>query len=139
MPKIVGTSVFVDDQDKALAFCTAKPGFVKKHDVPAGQHRWLTVVSPGDPDGTELLPEPNGHPAAGAYQANISADGIPAAMFGVEDLQWEYERLTDAGVMFTMPPAQMGDVTIAIPDDTCGNRIRLIERQRQWRQNGRLA
>jgi catechol 2,3-dioxygenase-like lactoylglutathione lyase family enzyme len=126
--KIVVTSIFVDDQDKALAFYTKKLGFVKKHDVPAGKYRWLTLVSPDDPDGTELLLEPNDHPAAREYQKKIFADGIPATMFGVEDVHGEYERLVAEGVKFTMEPTRMGDVTIAVLDDTCGNLIQLIQK-----------
>ncbi len=122
------TSIFVDDQDKALAFYTKKLGFVKKHDVPAGKYRWLTLVSPDDPDGTELLLEPNDHPAAREYQKKIFADGIPATMFGVEDVHGEYERLVAEGVKFTMEPTRMGDVTIAVLDDTCGNLIQLIQK-----------
>ncbi|OUM84489.1 MAG: glyoxalase [Bacillus thermozeamaize] len=125
--KIVVTSVFVDNQEKALEFYTKKLGFVKKHDVPAGSHRWLTLVSPEDPDGVELLLEPNEHPAAREYQKKIFADGIPATMLGVEDVQAEYERLAAEGVKFTMTPTRMGDVTIAVFDDTCGNLIQMIE------------
>ena len=126
--KIIVLSIFVEDQDKALEFYTKKLGFVKKHDVPAGKHRWITLVSPDDPDGTELLLEPNEHPAAKEYQRKIFADGIPATMFGVEDIRKEYERLVEAGVRFTMEPTQMGDVTIAVFDDTCGNLIQLIQK-----------
>jgi len=126
--KIIVLSIFVEDQDKALEFYTKKLGFVKKHDVPAGKHRWITLVSPDDPDGTELLLEPNEHPAAKEYQRKIFADGIPATMFGVEDIRKEYERLVEAGVRFTMEPTQMGDVTIAVFDDNCGNLIQLIQK-----------
>jgi len=125
--KIVITSVFVDNQEKALAFYTKKLGFVKKHDVPAGNHRWLTLVSPDDPGGVELLLEPNEHSAAKEYQKSIFADGIPATMFGVRNVQAEYERLSAEGVRFTMPPTRMGDVTLAVFDDTCGNLIQMIE------------
>jgi catechol 2,3-dioxygenase-like lactoylglutathione lyase family enzyme len=128
MMRIVVASLFVDDQDKALEFYTKKLGFVKKHDVPAGKYRWLTLVSPDDPDGTELLLEPNEHPAAREYQKKIFADGIPATMFGVEDVHKEYERLVEAGVNFTMEPTTMGDVTIAVFDDTCGNLIQIIRK-----------
>jgi len=128
MMRIVVASLFVDDQDKALEFYTKKLGFVKKHDVPAGKYRWLTLVSPDDPDGTELLLEPNEHPAAREYQKKIFADGIPATMFGVEDVHKEYERLMEAGVNFTMEPTPMGDVTIAVFDDTCGNLIQIIRK-----------
>ncbi|MCD1258168.1 VOC family protein [Paenibacillus athensensis] len=126
--KIIVTSLFVDNQDKALAFYTEKLGFVIKHDVPMGQFRWITVVSPDNPDGTELLLEPNEHPAAKEFQKKISADGIPATMFGVEDVQMEYDRLIALGVKFTMAPTKMGDITIAVFDDTCGNLIQMIQR-----------
>ena len=119
------TSVFVDDQAKALDFYTDKLRFVLKTDVPAGAFRWLTVVSPEAPDGTELLLEPNDHPAAQAFQQAIVADGIPATSFAVEDVQAEYERLTAAGVTFTQAPTDMGPVTIAVLDDTCGNLIQI--------------
>lgn len=125
--RIVVTSIFVKDQDKALAFYAEKLGFVKKHDVPAGKYRWLTLVSPDDPDGTELLLEPNEHPAAKEYQKKIFADGIPATMFGVADIRKEYERLKEKGVRFTMEPTEMGPVTIAVFDDTCGNLIQIIQ------------
>ncbi|HEX2765687.1 MAG TPA: VOC family protein [Candidatus Limnocylindria bacterium] len=123
--RITVTSVFVDDQDKALAFYTDTLGFLKKTDVPAGAARWLTVVSPEAPDGVELLLEPNQHPAAQAYQQALVADGIPATSFTVDDVQAEYDRLTGLGVTFTQPPTNMGPVTTAVLDDTCGNLIQL--------------
>ena len=125
--KIVVTSIFVEDQERALAFYTTKLGFVKKHDIPMGEHRWLTLVSPEQPDGVELLLEPNEHPEAKAYQKKIYADGIPAAMFGVDDIHAEYRRLVEAGVMFTKEPTTMGNVTVAVFDDTCGNLIQMIQ------------
>lgn len=125
--KIVVTSLFVQDQNKALEFYTEKLGFVIKHDVPAGEYRWITLVSPDDQGGTELLLEPNVHPAAKEYQSKIFADGIPATMFGVADIDQEYERLLEKGVKFTMEPTKMGDVTIAVFDDTCGNLIQIIQ------------
>ncbi|WP_252504359.1 VOC family protein [Sporosarcina sp. Marseille-Q4943] len=125
--KIIVTSIFVEDQDKALAFYTETLGFVKKHDVPAGAYRWITVVSSDAQDGTELLLEPNNHPAAQEYQKKLFADGIPATMFGVEDIQKEYERLVERGVTFTMKPTKAGEVTIAVFDDTCGNLIQIIQ------------
>jgi catechol 2,3-dioxygenase-like lactoylglutathione lyase family enzyme len=121
------TSVFVDDQAKALAFYTDKLGFLKKTDVPAGEARWLTVVSPEAPDGVELLLEPNAHPAAQAYQQALVADGIPATSFAVDDVQAEFDRLSAAGVTFVQPPTAMGPVTTAVLDDTCGNLIQIAE------------
>ncbi|WP_379134019.1 VOC family protein [Paenibacillus sp. sgz500958] len=126
--KIIVTSIFVDDQDKALKFYTETLGFVKKHDVPLGKHRWITVISPEDQEGTELLLEPNDHPAAKEYQKKISADGIPATMFGVPDVREEYDRLVKLGVKFTMEPTEMGELTIAVFDDTCGNLIQILQR-----------
>jgi catechol 2,3-dioxygenase-like lactoylglutathione lyase family enzyme len=125
--KIVVTSLFVDDQDKALRFYTEKLGFVKKHDVPTGEYRWITLVSPDEQNGTELLLEPNVHPAAKEYQSKIASEGIPATMFGVEDIDKEYHLLLENGVKFTMEPTKMGDVTIAVFDDTCGNLIQIIQ------------
>ncbi|MFS0690009.1 VOC family protein [Sporosarcina sp. 179-K 8C2 HS] len=125
--KIIVTSIFVEDQDKALEFYTETLGFVKKHDVPAGAYRWITVVSSDAQDGTELLLEPNNHPAAQEYQKKLFADGIPVTMFGVTDIQKEYERLVERGVEFTMKPTKAGEVTIAVFDDTCGNLIQIIE------------
>lgn len=121
------TSVLVDDQDKALAFYTEKLGFVLKHDVPmGGEHRWITVVSPEAPDGTELLLEPDEHPAARPFKAALVADGIPYKQFAVDDVHAEHERLLALGVTFTQPPVQMGPVTTAVLDDTCGNLIQLM-------------
>ncbi len=124
--RITVTSVFVSDQSKALDFYTGVLGFVKKNDVPLGDDaRWLTVVSPEAPDGVELLLEPNGHPAAGAYQAALVADGIPATSFSVDDVQGEFDRLSAKGVIFVQPPTEMGPVTTAVFDDTCGNLIQI--------------
>lgn len=95
--------------------------------MPSGKYRWITLVSPEDQDGTELLLEPNEHPAAKEYQKKIFADGIPATMFGVADIRKEYERLKEKGVRFTMEPTEMGPVTIAVFDDTCGNLIQIIQ------------
>ncbi|TFV63479.1 UNVERIFIED_ORG: VOC family protein [Bacillus sp. AZ43] len=119
------TSVYVDDQAAALAFYTEKLGFVKKTDVPAGAARWLTVVSPADPDGVELLLEPTGHPAAGVYKEALVADGIPFTQFAVDDVHAETERLKGLGVVFTQDPVDMGPVVTAVFDDTCGNLIQL--------------
>lgn len=119
------TSVLVDDQEKALRFYTDVLGFVKKHDVPVGDARWLTVVSPQDPDGTELLLEPSGHPAVKPFKEALVADGIPYTSFAVDDVKVEYERLRGLGVRFTQEPADMGPVTTAVLDDTCGNLIQI--------------
>jgi catechol 2,3-dioxygenase-like lactoylglutathione lyase family enzyme len=126
--RIVVTSVLVDDQAKALAFYTDVLGFVKKDDIPIGEHRWLTVVSAEDPDGTELLLEPDEHPAARPFKEALVADGIPATSFGVSDLAAEFRRLTDRGVRFTQDPLAMGPVTTAVFDDTCGNLIQIAQR-----------
>jgi len=123
--KITLTSVMVDDQAKALAFYTDVLGFRVKHDVPLGEHRWLTVVSPEAPEGVELLLEPDEHPAARPFKAALMEDGIPFASFGVDDVGREYERLEGLGVRFTQPPTDMGPVTTAVLDDTCGNLIQI--------------
>lgn len=124
--KIRLTSVYVDDQAVAERFYTDILGFVKKHDVPVGgRDRWLTVVSPDDPDGPELLLEPAGHPAARAYREALVAEGIPLAQFAVADVRAEYARLRGLGVRFTQEPVEAGPVTVAVLDDTCGNLIQL--------------
>jgi catechol 2,3-dioxygenase-like lactoylglutathione lyase family enzyme len=119
------TSVIVDDQAKALAFYTDKLGFVKKTDVPAGEARWLTVVSPADPDGVELLLEPEGHPAARPFKEALVADGVPFTQFAVDDVVAEVERLKGLGVEFTQEATDYGPVVVAVLDDTCGNLIQL--------------
>ncbi|PPS90623.1 VOC family protein [Streptomyces sp. MH60] len=120
------TSLFVDDQAKALEFYTEVLGFVKKHDVPVGeQDRWLTVVSPDEPGGTELLLEPAGHPAVKPYRDALVEDGIPLAQFAVADVHAEYARMSALGVRFTQEPLEMGPVTTAVFDDTCGNLIQI--------------
>jgi catechol 2,3-dioxygenase-like lactoylglutathione lyase family enzyme len=119
------TSVFVDDQDKALAFYTDVLGFEKKVEIPMGEYRWLTVVSPENPDGTQLVLEPDAHSAAKAFKKALVADGIPLTSFGVDDVQAEFERLRDLGVRFHKEPTEMGPVTIAVFDDTCGNLIQI--------------
>ncbi len=124
--KIHLTSVFVDDQAKAERFYTEILGFVTKHDVPlGGGARWLTVVSPDEPGGTELLLEPAGHPAVQPYRDALVKDGIPLAQFAVDDVNAEYERLRGLGVRFTQEPADMGTITTAVFDDTCGNLIQI--------------
>jgi catechol 2,3-dioxygenase-like lactoylglutathione lyase family enzyme len=127
--KILLTSVFVNDQDKALTFYTEVLGFVKKQDVTAGEYRWLTVVSPDQPDGTELLLERNNNPAAKTYQEAIFGQGIPATMFGVGNVQKEYQRLKAPGVVFTVEPTQvMGSIMRAVLDDTCVNLIQIVQK-----------
>ena len=125
--KIHVTSVMVDDQDKALRFYTDVLGFAKKHDVPVGEFRWITVVAPDDPDGTELVLEPDAHPAARPFKAALAGDGIPFTSFAVDDVHAEYERLQALGVTFTQPPTEMGPVTTAVLDDTCGNLIQIAQ------------
>ena len=124
--KIIYTKVFVNDQDKALKFYTETLGFVKKSDITAGQYRWLTVVSPDDQNGTELILELNDNPAAKTYQKSIFEQSIPATNFGVSDVRAEHERLKELGVKFTMEPTKvMEHVIIAVFDDTCGNLIQI--------------
>jgi catechol 2,3-dioxygenase-like lactoylglutathione lyase family enzyme len=123
--RIVLTSVIVDDQAKALAFYTERLGFVKKTEIP--EMRWLTVVSPEDPDGVELLLEPNDHPAAKVFQAALFEQGIPLTSFAVEDVQAEYERLLREGVAFRRAPQRAGSVLLAVLEDTCGNLIQLAQ------------
>ena len=118
-------SVLVDDQDKAERFYTEVLGFQKKTEIPMGHHRWLTVTSPDDPDGVELVLEPDEHPAAKPFKQALLADGIPYTSFAVDDVEHEYERLSALGVRFTQAPAQMGPVTTAVFDDTCGNLIQI--------------
>jgi catechol 2,3-dioxygenase-like lactoylglutathione lyase family enzyme len=124
------TSVLVDDQDKALAFYTDVLGFQKKTEIPLGEARWLTVVSPEDPDGVELVLEPDAHPAARPFKAALVEDGIPYTSFAVEDVQAEFERLRELGVRFTQEPTEMGPVTTAVLDDTCGNLIQIASQVR---------
>ena len=126
--KILHDNVFVDDQEKALIFYTDVLGFVKKEDIPVGDFRWLAVVSPDDQEGTELLLEPNDNPAAAQYQKAIFEQGIPATMFGVDDLQKEYERLKALGVHFVVEPTDYGSYSLASFDDTCGNVIQIIQK-----------
>ena len=122
------TSVLVDDQEKALAFYTQNLGFLKKEDVPMGEYRWLTVVSPDAPDGPELLLEPDAHPAAKPFKAALVADGIPFASFAVDDVRVERDRLAALGVEFSQEPTVMGPVVTAVFDDTCGNLIQIASR-----------
>ncbi len=125
--RIYVTSVLVDDQAKALRFYTDVLGFTKKNDIPLGEASWLTVVSPDAPEGTELLLEPDGHPAARPFKAALVEDGIPFTSFAVADVGQEYERLRGLGVRFTQEPLDMGGVTTAVFDDTCGNLIQIVQ------------
>ena len=125
--KIKLTSVLVDDQDKALKFYTQVLGFVKKFDLPLGEFKWLTVVSPEEPDGAEILLEPNNNPAASTFQKAIFDQGIPLTAFVVDDIHQEYERLRKLGVEFTMEPTNMGMTTVALLNDTCGNLIQIYQ------------
>ncbi len=121
------SSVFVDDQEKALKFYTEVLGFIKNKDVPVGEYKWLTVVSPENPDGVELLLEPSDNPATQAFKKAIFDQGIPLTAFAVEDLEKEYQRLKSRGVRFSMPPTEMGPTRIAVFDDTCGNYIQIYQ------------
>jgi predicted enzyme related to lactoylglutathione lyase len=123
--KIVVTSVFVDDQDKALKFYTNVMGFVKKTEIP--DVKWLTVISPEQPNGPELLLEPNDNPISQTFQKALVEQGIPLTSFAVDDVKAEYERMKKLGVKFTMEPTQMGPVTVAVLDDTCGNLIQIAQ------------
>jgi catechol 2,3-dioxygenase-like lactoylglutathione lyase family enzyme len=126
--KIVLTSILVDDQEKALQFYTNILGFQKKTDIPLGLHRWLTVVAGEDPNGVELVLEPDEHPAAKPFKRALVEDGIPFTSFGVEDVQAEYDRLRQAGVEFTQPPVAMGPVITAVFADTCGNLVQIAQK-----------
>jgi catechol 2,3-dioxygenase-like lactoylglutathione lyase family enzyme len=125
--KIKLNSIIVDDQAKALQFYTDVLGFVKKHDLPVGEFRWLTVVSPDEPDGTELVLEPNANSAAKAFQQALFEQGIPLTAFVVEDIYEEYERLRKQGVIFNIEPTNLGSSTVAIFEDTCGNLIQIYQ------------
>jgi len=125
--KIKLTSVPVKDQDKALRFYTEVLGFVKKTEVPMGEHKWLTVVSKEEPDGVELLLEPMGFAPAAVYQKALFEAGIPYTAFQVDNVEAEYQRLEKKGVVFSMKPTPMGPVTIAVFDDTCGNNIQIVQ------------
>jgi catechol 2,3-dioxygenase-like lactoylglutathione lyase family enzyme len=123
--KLSVMSVLVDDQTRALRFYTEVLGFVKKAEIPLGEHSWLTVVSPEDPDGPELSLEPDEHPAARPFKEALVEDGIPFTSFAVADVDAEYQRLVAQGVRFTQPPTEMGPVVTAVLDDTCGNLIQI--------------
>lgn len=125
--KIKLTSILVSDQDKALQFYTDILGFVKKTEIPMGEHKWLTVVSKEEQDGVELVLEPMSFPPAKTYQQALFEAGIPATAFGVDDVESEAERLETAGVIFSMKPTKMGPVTLAVFSDTCGNNIQIFQ------------
>jgi catechol 2,3-dioxygenase-like lactoylglutathione lyase family enzyme len=125
--KIKLSSVMVDNQDKALKFYTEVLGFVKKQDIPVGEYKWLTVVSPEGPDDIELVLEPNGNPAARTFQDAIFRQGIPLTAFAVDDIHKEYERMKNLGVKFRTEPTKSGPVTLAVFEDTCGNLIQLYQ------------
>ena len=127
------SSVCVDNQEKALQFYTQTLGFQKKHDIPlgGGEYRWLTVVSPEDPDGTELVLEPDEHPAVKPFKSALVEDGIPFTSFEVRDVAAEHKRLEALGVRFTQPPIDLGTVITAVFDDTCGNLIQIAQEIRE--------
>ncbi|RRQ27026.1 VOC family protein [Rhodococcus sp. Eu-32] len=124
--KIYISSLFVPDQDKALEFYTTTLGFLVKHEIPLGEHKWLTIVSAENPDGPEVSLEPDVHPAVKPFKTALMDDGIPATSFMVDDVNAEYERLTKLGVVFTQQPTEMGSMTLATFDDTCGNLIQIV-------------
>ncbi|MDJ0641962.1 MAG: VOC family protein [Erythrobacter sp.] len=125
--KMYGKSVMVEDQQKALAFYTETLGFKIKHNIPLGEHYWITLVSEEEPEGTELLLEPNEYPKARALQEALMEDGIPWTAFSVDDIDAEVAELEAKGVRFTQPPMKAGDATMAVFDDTCGNLIQIVE------------
>ena len=125
--RIFLASVFVDDQQKALRFYTETLGFRVKHNIPLGEYAWITVVSEEAPEGTELLLEPDDHPAVGPFRKALVADGIPSTSFAVDDVGVEHERLVAKGVQFVQPPTDLGTVITAIFDDSCGNLIQISE------------
>jgi len=125
--KLQTVTIFVDDQQQAVEFYTQKLGFAVAADVPVGEHRWLTVVEAGRPEATQISLEPKGHPAAIAFTEAMAADGIPMCVLRVDDIQGEFDRLTAAGVDFTQPPTDLGPVTVAVFDDTCGNFLQLAQ------------
>ncbi len=125
--KINLTSVMVDDQEKALLFYTEKLGFLKKTEIPMGEHKWLTIVSPEEQNGVELVLEPVSFPPAKVYQQALKEAGIPWTSFAVADVPEEYERLKKLGIQFSMEPTQMGGAMMAVFDDTCGNNIQIAQ------------
>ncbi|MDE2982931.1 MAG: VOC family protein [Gemmatimonadota bacterium] len=129
--RIYLTSVVVNDQQKALRFYTDILGFQVKHNIPMGEYAWITVVSAEAPDGTELLLEPDGHPAVRPFKTALMEDGIPSASFAVDDVEAEHERLVASGVKFVQPPKDLGTVITAVFDDTCGSLIQILEEKQQ--------
>ena len=129
------SGVFVDDQQKALRFYTETLGFQLKHNIPLGEHAWITVVSEEAPEGTELLLEPDDHPAVRPFKRALVEDGIPSNSFAVDDVEAEHERLMARGVRFVQPPTDLGTVIVAVFDDSCGNLIQIVEEKRQPRQS----
>jgi catechol 2,3-dioxygenase-like lactoylglutathione lyase family enzyme len=125
--KIKLSSIFVNDQQQALAFYTETLGFVKKYDIPMGNFRWLTVTSADEPDGTELVLEPNVNPISSAFQKGLFEQGIPATAFKVDDIQQEYERLKNLNVTFKIQPTNAGPIMMAVFNDTCGNNIQIYQ------------
>lgn len=125
--KLHTISIFVDDQQRAVDFYTSRLGFVVTADIPIGETRWLTVVDPERPEGTQISLEPKDHPAVGPFTAAIVADGIPFCVLGVDDVQAEYDRLVALGETFTQPPTDVGPVIIAVLDDSCGNLLQLAQ------------
>lgn len=125
--KLQTVSIFVDDQQRALDFYTSHLGFRVAADIPMGEHRWLTVVAPDSPDGTQISLEPKDHPAVTPFTDALAADGIPFCVLAVDDVQAEHDRLAGLGVTFTQPPTAMGPVIVAVLDDTCGNLLQLAQ------------
>lgn len=125
--KIKLTSIMVDDQEKALKFYTDVFGFVKKMEIPVGEYRWITVVAPDGRDDLELALEPNANPAGKAFQEAMFSQGIPIAAFQADNLDQEFKRLKSLGVVFMQPPTPVGEITVAICSDTCGNLIQLYQ------------
>ena len=129
--RIHATSVMVDDQQKALRFYTETLGFQLKHNIPLGEYAWITMVSEEDPEGTELVLEPDAHPAARPFKKALVEDGIPYTAFAVDEVETEHERLLAKGVRFVQPPTDLGTVICAVFDDTCGNLIQIVEEKRE--------
>lgn len=125
--KLQAVSIFVDDQQQALDFYTTKLGFVVAADVPLGDARWLTVIDPDQPNGTQISLEPKGHPAVPPFTEALVRDGIPMCQMSVTDIEAEHARLVKLGVEFTQPPLPMGPVIVAVFDDTCGNLLQLVQ------------